>query len=133
MNPRQLDAVQNAINIIDEYGGVIIADVVGLGKSVIASLLAVHYGKSGIIICPPNLQKSWDNYLVDFGLHTSWRTKSRGLLRNLNLEDEKELKEYANYDFIIVDEAHYFRNEKSTDYAALKTICNNKKVRFKIS
>ena len=49
----QTDAVNQALTIIDEYSGVIIADVVGLGKSVIAGMLAQNLGKRGMIICPP--------------------------------------------------------------------------------
>lgn len=51
----QLDAVNQALNIINEHNGVIIADVVGLGKSVIASLIAKNLGVRGMIICPPGL------------------------------------------------------------------------------
>jgi superfamily II DNA or RNA helicase len=51
----QLDAVNQALNIIETYNGVIIADVVGLGKSVIASLIANQLGKRGLILCPPGL------------------------------------------------------------------------------
>ena len=47
----QVDAVNQALKIIEEYGGVVIADVVGLGKSVIASLIAKNLGKRGLIIC----------------------------------------------------------------------------------
>ena len=51
----QLDAVNQALNVIETYNGVIIADVVGLGKSVIASLIANQIGKRGLILCPPGL------------------------------------------------------------------------------
>jgi superfamily II DNA or RNA helicase len=51
----QTDAASQAISIIENYSGVIIADVVGLGKSVIAGIIAKQLGKRGIVICPPNL------------------------------------------------------------------------------
>ena len=51
----QLDAVNQALTIIEQYNGVVIADVVGLGKSVIASLIAKEMGKRGVVICPPGL------------------------------------------------------------------------------
>ncbi|MDQ3007220.1 MAG: phospholipase D-like domain-containing protein, partial [Chloroflexota bacterium] len=51
----QTDAVNQALTIIDQYNGVIIADVVGLGKSVIAGMLARNLGRRGMVICPPGL------------------------------------------------------------------------------
>lgn len=71
----QLDAVNQALNIINEHNGVIIADVVGLGKSVIASLIAKNLGVRGMIICPPGLmgdsyeKTGWHGYLNDFQLY----------------------------------------------------------------
>jgi hypothetical protein len=51
----QMDAVSQALTIIEQYHGVIIADVVGLGKSVIACMLARSLGKRGMVLCPPGL------------------------------------------------------------------------------
>ena len=51
----QLDAVKQALKIIDDYNGVIIADVVGLGKTIIACAIARQLSKRGIVICPPGL------------------------------------------------------------------------------
>lgn len=47
--------MNQAIQMIKEHNGCIIADVVGLGKSVIASMIARQMNKRGIIICPPGL------------------------------------------------------------------------------
>jgi len=51
----QQEAVQQALTVLEEYGGVILADVVGLGKSVIASWLARERNGRGLVICPPAL------------------------------------------------------------------------------
>lgn len=51
----QVDAVAQAIQKLDEFNGVIIADVIGLGKSVIASLVGAMRRRRGLIICPPGL------------------------------------------------------------------------------
>jgi len=51
----QVDAVNQALSILREYNGVIIADVVGLGKSVMGSVLGRVNGKRGIVIAPPGL------------------------------------------------------------------------------
>ena len=71
----QLDAVNQALGILKEYNGVIIADVVGLGKSVIASLIAKNLGKRGMVICPPGLigdkelSTGWWGYINGFKLY----------------------------------------------------------------
>jgi len=127
----QEEAVQQALNVLEEYGGVILADVVGLGKSVIASWLAREINGRGLVICPPALvgdpktrDSGWYKYLSDFGLH-DWDVYSLGLL--------DKVQEYlANYGddvtTIIVDEAHRFRNEDTEAYERLSQICSNRKV-----
>ncbi len=127
----QEEAVQQALTVLDEYGGVILADVVGLGKSVIASWLARELGGRGLVICPPALMgdpktrsTGWYKYLSDFGLH-DWEVFSVGLL-------DKAQEYLANYGdditTIIVDEAHRFRNEDTEAYERLSQICTNRKV-----
>lgn len=122
----QLDAVNQALKIINEYNGVIIADVVGLGKSVIASLIAKNLGKRGMVICPPGLmgnkQKGggWYGYLNDFELF-DWEVESRGTLETI-----AETIDNRNVEVVIVDEAHYFRNQDTSDYEYLSSICNNR-------
>lgn len=124
----QLDAVGQALSIIDEYNGVIIADVVGLGKSVIASLIAAQLNTRGLILCPPGLvgdrhkATGWHEYKEKFGLH-SWDIESLGMVETL-----AENQQSKNYDVVIVDEAHRFRNEDTTSYEALLDICRAKKV-----
>ncbi len=80
----QTDAVNQALTILEQYNGVIIADVVGLGKSIIASMLARNLGRRGMVICPPGLigdekrkDSGWAKYLQDFKLH-DWEIRSSG-------------------------------------------------------
>ena len=61
----QIDAVNQALNIIETYNGVIVADVVGLGKSVVASLIAKQLGKRGLILCTPGM-------IGDKKINTGW-------------------------------------------------------------
>ncbi len=64
----QLDAVAQALTIIEHYSGVLVSDVVGLGKSIIAGMIARSLGKRGVIICPPGLigdpnkETGWEKY-----------------------------------------------------------------------
>lgn len=125
----QSDAVNQAIQMINEHNGCIIADVVGLGKSVIASMIARQMNKRGIIICPPGLMgdpekkdSGWWEYLEKFGLH-NWQVYSRGIVDRIadNIEGR-------DFEVVIVDEAHYFRNQDTADYESLSMICRGKKV-----
>jgi SNF2 family DNA or RNA helicase len=127
----QTDAVNQALTIIDQYNGVIIADVVGLGKSIIASMLARNLGRRGMVICPPGLigdekrkDSGWAKYLQDFKLH-DWEIRSSG-----DLEKAAEyIKEHGDdVEVIVVDEAHRFRNEDTCDYELLSNICRNRMV-----
>jgi len=128
----QIDAVAQALSIIEQNGGVIISDVVGLGKSIIAGMVAKCLNKRGIIICPPALiggiddkgeRTGWEKYRHDFELNF-WEIRSLGLesLRatpNL-MQNEKD------YEVIIVDEAHRFRNQDTEAYEILSNICRDK-------
>ncbi|WP_212751769.1 SNF2-related protein [Mesohalobacter halotolerans] len=124
----QLDAVNQAIGIIEENNGVVIADVVGLGKSVIASLIARHLDTKGIILSPPGLignwedKTGWEGYVRNFELN-GWRVYSRGQVENL-AEDFDD----TDIETVIIDEAHNFRNQDTAAYEALVQICRGKKV-----
>lgn len=126
----QLDAVNQALNVIDTYNGVIIADVVGLGKSVIASLVANQLGKRGLILSPPGLIGSkkdgtgWWEYWTKFKLY-NWDIESSG---NLEAVAESIQNNNLEYEVVIVDEAHRFRNQDTSAYEALADICRGKKV-----
>ena len=67
----QTDAVQLALNSIKNHEGVIISDVVGLGKSVIASTVARNLRLRTIIVCPPHLKQQWEEYKDQFGFTAS--------------------------------------------------------------
>lgn len=125
----QIDAIKQALAIIDENDGVIIADVVGLGKSVIASAVAYEMGRRGIVICPPGLAgdqngtSGWTKYLEDFQLY-DWKVRSNGKLE----EVAEFVRDNPSIEVIIIDEVHRFRNEDTQDYEYLKNICRGKKI-----
>jgi HKD family nuclease len=125
----QMEAVSQAIANCESHGGTILADVVGLGKTVVACMVAKALGKRGIVIAPPHLigteDKSigWKKYLEDFELY-GWETFSVGKL-------EKALefvKDHDNIEVVIVDEAHRFRNENTLSYHYLNEICRGKTI-----
>lgn len=117
----QIDAIKEGISIINKHNGVIIADVVGLGKSIIASTIANNLNKKTIIICPPHLVKQWDDYRYEFGYNA--KVYSCGLIEEALKENQFEEEK-----LIIIDEAHRYRNQLTIDYANLHKLCQGNKV-----
>lgn len=121
----QVQAVLNAKKILEEYGGVFISDVVGLGKTYISAMLAGQLDGRTLVIAPPVLLEknnpgSWPNVFSDFRVSADF--ESLGKLDSLiNRGTEK----YKN---IIIDEAHRFRTETTASYEQLAEICRGKRV-----
>lgn len=117
----QEDAILKGIDIIKKHQGVIIADVVGLGKSIIGSAIAKNLGLTTIIICPPHLKDTWEEYmnLAQISSNVVSRGKIPDAFRFLQKDREH---------LIIIDEAHIFRNDLTTDYTDLHKLCKNNKV-----
>ena len=116
----QMDAVKDAKMKLDEYNGVFISDVVGLGKTYICALLAQQLKGRTLVIAPPILINrdnpgSWPNVFGDFGVRGP-EFESRGKLEHLL---ERGVDKYQN---IIIDEAHDFRNEATLGYEKLSRI-----------
>jgi len=125
----QIDAVKQGLNIIKHNNGVIIADVVGLGKTIIACCIARELNKRGLVICPPGLMgdknktTGWRMYLEQFQLY-NWEVRSLGDLE----ETVKFVNKTKNLEVVIVDEVHRFRNQDTRDYELLQNICRDKNV-----
>jgi superfamily II DNA or RNA helicase/HKD family nuclease len=116
----QTDAIRIALDRIEKFDGVIIADVVGLGKSIIGSAVANNLGLKTVIIAPPHLKDQWEDYKEIFGIRGS-RIFSSG-----NISEVYE--RYSNSTspiLFIIDEAHRFRNEDTQDYKKLHQICRS--------
>ncbi len=121
----QEQAVYNAKKILEEYGGVFISDVVGLGKTYIAAMLANQLPGRHLVIASPSLLErsnpnSWTNVFHDFNV--AMHPESIGKLHKI-IEDGTD-----RYDNIFIDEAHRFRNELNMSYEQLSQICKGKKV-----
>ncbi|MCM8756636.1 MAG: DEAD/DEAH box helicase, partial [Candidatus Omnitrophica bacterium] len=125
----QLDAISQALAIIEKNNGVILADVVGLGKTIIACCVARQLRKRGVIICPPGIMgnprkkdSGWNMYKEQFGLY-DWEVWSLGDLEKLQEVIRTKAKDI---EVVIIDEAHRFRNQDTKGYEYLKNICRNK-------
>lgn len=122
----QKQAVINAKKILEEYGGVFISDVVGLGKTYIATLLAsqLRDGRT-LVLAPPVLLErsnpgSWPNAFSDFKEAADYES-----IGKLDLLIKQGVGKYKN---IIIDEAHRFRSENNVTYTKLAQICRGKRV-----
>jgi len=117
----QTDAVLDGLDILEKYNGVIVADVVGLGKSIIASAIAANLGHKAIIIAPPHLEQQWKDYAYEFGITARIYTTGK-------IEKALEENDFETVQTVIIDEAHRFRNEDTYDYQNLHKLCLNNKI-----
>ena len=127
----QIDAIKQSVSIIEKEDGVLIADVVGLGKTVIACAIGSFLNKRGLVICPPGLMGD-ENYTAGWKKYTNENFKlNRWEVRSLgDLENVSDFVNSAGKDIeiVVIDEAHRFRNENTQNYELLKNICRNRKV-----
>lgn len=113
----QLDGIRLGLDRIKKFSGVILADVAGLGKSIIASAIARNLDMNTVIICPPHMIPEWEDYKEDFGIRGS-KIFSSGAIKEV-------FERYQNPSepiLMILDEAHRYRNEDTTDYQMLHQV-----------
>jgi SNF2 family DNA or RNA helicase len=120
----QKDGVKGAINKILTHNGCIIADSVGLGKTYEALAIIKYFelrNDKVLVLCPKKLRENWTNYLAQnnselnpfvqdrFGYtvlsHTDL-SREQGSVDGVNLETLN----WGNYDLVVIDESHNFRN-----------------------
>lgn len=114
----QVDAIKMVIDKLNKFDGAILADVVGLGKSVISAAVARNMDMKTVIVSPPHLTSQWEDYKEQFGIRGS-KVYSSGKINELY----ERYKESSEPILLILDEAHRYRNEDTTDYKLLHQIC----------
>lgn len=122
----QEEAVLTARKVLEEYGGVFLSDVVGLGKTYMAALLAQQLSGRSLVIAPPHLldrdnRGSWPNVFGDFRVPQT-DFESIGKLEDLL---NRDVTKYSN---VFIDESHRFRTETNQTYEMLAQICRGKRV-----
>jgi superfamily II DNA or RNA helicase len=111
----QAAAVKIAAHHLNKRGGVLIGDVVGLGKTLMATALVRifedDHGLETLIICPKNLVPMWADY----------RDQYRMRARILSISQAtRELPDLRRYRLVLIDESHNLRNREGKRYQAIK-------------
>jgi hypothetical protein len=111
----QTAAVKVAARRLNQRGGVLIGDVVGLGKTIMATAVAKifqeDYMMDTLIICPKNLVKMWQWYRDEYRLHARVMPITRV---------QRELPELRRYRLVLIDESHNLRNRDGKRYKAIQ-------------
>jgi SNF2 family DNA or RNA helicase len=111
----QTAAVKIAAHHLNRRGGVLIGDVVGLGKTLMASALArifeEDHGLETLIICPKNLVSMWDDYVYQYGL----RAKVLSISEVIG-----KLPDLRRYRLVLIDESQNLRNREGKRYRAIQ-------------
>lgn len=118
----QRDAALAIINKLEKYNGCILADSVGLGKTFTALAVIKYYenrNKSVLVLCPKKLSENWNTYKSNYvnnpiaedrlGYDVLYHTdlsRERGKSNGIDLERLN----WGNYDLVVIDESHNFRN-----------------------
>jgi hypothetical protein len=111
----QVAAVKIAAHHLNKRGGVLIGDVVGLGKTLMATALAKifqddHFTET-LIVCPKNLVKMWEDYVAEYRLLAKVLSVTRAA---------RELPDLRRYRVVLIDESHNLRNREGKRYRAIQ-------------
>ena len=111
----QKAAVKIAAHHLNKRNGVLIGDVVGLGKTLMATAVARifedDYGLETLILCPKNLVRMWEDYA-----HT-YRLRARVLSQSQAISKLPALRRYR---LVVIDESHNLRNREGKRYRAIR-------------
>ena len=126
----QADAVIEGYQKMLKYDGFFLADVVGLGKTVIATMIAkkflIENGPENtkiLVVYPPAVEQNWKKTFHDFGIDKHSRFVSNGSLSKVIDPDNFDYWNPEEYDLVLVDEAHKFRSHTTNAFEELQQIC----------
>ena len=118
----QKDAALAIINKLEKYNGCILADSVGLGKTFTALAVIKYYegrNKSVLVLCPKKLSENWNTYKQNYRNNPLAEDRLRydvlyhtDLSRSFGQTNGIDLARlnWGNYDLVVIDESHNFRN-----------------------
>ena len=126
----QMDAVVEGYQKLIRYDGFFLADVVGLGKTVIATMIAkkflIENGRDKtkiLVVYPPAVEQNWKATFKDFGIDKYAKFVTNGSLSKVLDEENYNYWNADEYDLILVDQAHKFRSHTTCAFEQLQEIC----------
>ncbi|MDR0682501.1 MAG: phospholipase D-like domain-containing protein, partial [Dysgonamonadaceae bacterium] len=126
----QIDAAEDGYRKMLKYDGFFLSDVVGLGKTVIAAMIAKRYvienglnNTKILVVYPPALEKNWKSTFAKFSLDKNTKFVSTGSLSKVLDIGNDDYWNADEYDLVLVDESHKFRNHKTAMFRQLQEIC----------
>lgn len=126
----QMDAVVEGYQKLLRYDGFFLADVVGLGKTVIATMIAKKFlqenGRDNtkiLVVYPPAVEQNWKTTFKDFGIDKYTKFITNGSLNKVLDKDNYDYWNADEYDLVLVDEAHKFRSHTTNAFEQLQEIC----------
>lgn len=123
----QRDAVIQGYQMLRRYDGFFLADVVGLGKTIVAAMVAKRFEEANgkrthiLVVYPPAVEKNWKDTFRRFHLLRSTTFVSNGSLDKI-LAPDGTLPAPDEYDLVIVDESHNFCNKSAGRFDELQRI-----------
>lgn len=129
----QNDAVIQGFQMLKEYNGFFLADVVGTGKTVVAAMIAKRFVEENgrhtkiLVVYPPAVKENWGDTFKDFSLTKYTQFITNGSLNKI-VEGSDNYDRAEEFDLVIVDEAHNFRSDTSGRYDDLQRICKAPRV-----
>lgn len=131
----QTDAANQGYAIMMKHNGFILADVVGLGKTIVACMVIKKFiYENGthtklLVVCPPPLINNWKRTARDFQIENHLQFITLGSLAKVLDEENFDYHNADQYDLVVVDESHKFRNDYTGMYLQLQEICKRPRVR----
>ena len=131
----QTDAASQGYSIMKKHNGFILADVVGLGKTIVALMVIKKFifdnGSQSriLIISPPAIESNWKRSAKDFLIENHLEFVTTGSLHKVLDKNNSDISNAERFDLIVVDESHKFRNDYTDAYVALQQICKIKRIR----
>jgi superfamily II DNA or RNA helicase len=131
----QSDAANQGYAIMMKHNGFILADVVGLGKTIIACMVIKKFiYENGthskiLVVVPPALEANWRRTTEDFQIKNHFEFITIGSLDKVLNENNYTYSNSDRFDLIVVDESHKFRNDYTGMYLSLQEICKKPRSR----
>jgi superfamily II DNA/RNA helicase/uncharacterized protein YjiS (DUF1127 family) len=130
----QIDAVNQGFQMLLDHNGFFLADVVGLGKTVVAAMIAKRFliangslNTKILVVYPPALEKNWKTTFKQFNIDKHTKFVTNGRLDKIANNESLDYWAKEDYDLILVDEAHRYRNHTSSMFSNLQRICKSER------